>query len=74
MGDQSLSASIASSFNRFKTRVQGDHDPVQSPARVADLQTDIVPIFSQFRSIKLMNKPDQILYALSLLYHLFLSV
>ena len=74
MGDQGLSASIPSSFNGFKTRVQGDHDPVQSSAGVTDLQTDIVPIFSQFRSIKLMNKTDQVLYALSLLNHLFLSV
>jgi hypothetical protein len=74
MGDQCLGSSIPGSLNRPKARIQGNHYTFQWLTGVAYLQADIVPIFCQLRSVKLMHKPDQILYALSLFSHFFLSV
>ncbi len=74
MGHQGLGSSVPGSLNCCEARIQGDHHPLKRSSGITDLQTDIVPVFSQFRCIKFVNKSDQILYALSLFYHCFPAV
>ena len=69
MSNQGLGPGIAGSFQRREAGIERHQNPVQWSTGVTDLQADIVPVLGQLWSIKFVNQPDQVLYALLLFCH-----